>query len=89
MIKFIFSKGSKKKFLNFEKDLQDRILFKLRNLNDHSNIFSVLVKMKDCNHSTHRLRIGNYRIVLFLKNQQEDNYEFIIVDIGHRKEIYR
>lgn len=89
MIKFIFSKDSKKKFLNFEKDIQERILFKLRNLDSHPDIFSILVKMKDCNHSTHRLRIGNYRIILFLKNQQEDNCEFIIVNIGHRREIYR
>lgn len=89
MIKFIFAKDGKKKFLNLEKDIQDRILFKLRNFNNHTNIFSVLVKMKDCDHSTHRLRIGNYRIVLFLKNQQKNNYKFIIVDIGHRREIYR
>lgn len=89
MVKFIFTKNSKKKLFNLEKDLQDRIFFKLKSLNNHPDIFSVLVQMKDCQNSTHRLRIGNFRIVMFLKNQKEENFEFVIVDIGHRREIYR
>lgn len=89
MIKFIFNKDSKKKFLNFEEDLRNRIISKLKTLHIHPDIFSVLIKMKDCTNSTHRLRIGNYRLILFLKNQQGDDYEFVIVDIGHRREIYK
>lgn len=89
MVKFIFSKESYKKFSNLEKEIRDRIILKLQNLKNHPDIFSVLVKMKESDNSTHRLRIGNYRIILFLKIQRGNNCEFIIVDLGHRKEIYR
>jgi mRNA-degrading endonuclease RelE of RelBE toxin-antitoxin system len=89
MIKFIFSKDSKKKFLNLEKNLQERVIFKLKSIKDHPYVFSILVQMKDSTNSTHRLRIGNYRIILFLKDQQGANCDFIIVDLGHRKEVYK
>lgn len=89
MVKFIFSKEGYRKFSDLEKEIKDRIILKLKNLKNHPDIFSVLVKMKESNNSTHRLRIGNYRIILFLKMQKVNNCEFIIVDLGHRREVYR
>lgn len=89
MIKFIFSENSKKIFSNLEKDLQNRILTKLGILKTHPDIFSVLMQMKDCDSVTHRLRIGNYRLILRINEQDKNNLEFIVVDIGHRREIYK
>jgi len=88
MIKFIFTKQSKQIFETFQKDIQNRIKIKLNNLKTHPDIFSITRKLVNFKKATHRLRIGNYRLILELKADSDPNINFIVLDIGHRKDIY-
>lgn len=82
---FIFTKFAKKRFKQLDIALQDRILDKLKELKKHNHIFSVLKPLRDFSPATHRLRIGGYRMIL---QHKEDNI-FLVLDVGHRKDIYR
>ena len=44
----------------------------------------IINKLNYFNNATHRLRVGKYRIILNRVGEKE----FLIVDIGHRKNIY-
>ncbi len=85
MNQFIFTRFAEKQLRCQEKDIQKKILEKLRKLKTHEHIFSVLKPLVDFEPATHRLRIGAYRLILaHLKKTQ-----FLILDVGHRKEIYK
>lgn len=89
MITFIFGKESIKEFLELEQVTRERISNKLKVLKNHPNIFSILVKLEDLGLATHRLRIGNIRLILKLEKQSKECVEFFILKLGHRKEVYR
>lgn len=89
MIKFTFNKIAQKLFLKLSSLDQERVRNKLTQLKNHENIFTVLVKLKNFTNATHRIRIGNLRLVLLLKHQEDDNIEFTVIKIGHRREIYK
>ncbi len=89
MIEFQFSKYAQKQLMGLDKGLQLRIESKLKMLKNHPDIFSILVLMQDSDYSTHRLRIGNYRLLIKLQIQQKDYLHFIILKIGHRKDVYQ
>ena len=89
MTTFIFTKHGKKKLQKLPKYIQNRIILKLTELKAHTDILSVLKNMYDFEPATHRLRIGRYRLVLELAHQDKDDFEFLILDVGHRKDIYR
>lgn len=84
MATFIFKKGAKKSFQKLDVNIQNTIIKKLKELKAHPNIFSVLKRMENVEPATHRLRIGNYRLVL--EHKKDDI--FSILDTGHRKDIY-
>lgn len=86
---FVFTQYAKKKFLKLPKIAQHRILNRLRELKEHSDIFSVLRKLSYFEPATHRLRIGTYRLILQLILQNKTDIEFLILDVGHRKDIYK
>jgi mRNA-degrading endonuclease RelE of RelBE toxin-antitoxin system len=89
MVKFIFNKDSKRKFFDLEPAIQERVRQKLIFLKNHPNIYSVLVKVESIKNVTHRLRIGNIRLLLNQISFRKTDVEFFVVDIGHRREIYR
>lgn len=89
MTEFFFTKQSNKAFLHLEKKDQERIIMKLKLLLNYDNITSAITPLTDFKFATHRLRIGSYRIILKLEKQDKNNYKFIIIDVGHRKDIYR
>jgi len=89
MIKFTFTQKAKAKFKKFNFLEQKRIIEKLTDLKNHKNIFTILKKLTLFKYATHRLRIGQYRALLFLSENDKTNIEFLVVDIGHRKDIYR
>lgn len=89
MVVFIFTKQAKKAFLKLPKAIQERIISKLKELKNHNDILSALKRLSDFEPATHRLRIGAYRIILELKEQKENQFEFWILDAAHRKDIYR
>lgn len=69
--------------------VQKRILVKLKALKEHEDIFSVLKKLHHLEPATHRLRIGNYRLVLELGERKGESVKFLVLDLGDRKDVYR
>lgn len=89
MVVFIFTKQAEIAFLKLSKAIQERIISKLKELKNHNDILSMLKRLTDFEPATHRLRIGIYRIILELKKHEKNQFEFWILDVGHRKDIYR
>lgn len=85
MIVFTFTDKSLKIFIKLEKKTRERIAEKLNKLKSHSDIFSVLKTVTNLEPATHRLKIGNYRLLLMQKSENE----FLILKLGHRSEIYQ
>lgn len=88
MVVFTFTKYGQKRFYKLSKLLQDRIIKKLQQLKKHQDILSVLKPLYNFEPATHRLHIGDYRVILELKIQKIEYFEFYILDIGHRRDIY-
>jgi len=89
MTVFVFTKYSEKAFNKLPKNVKERILDKLRELKKHDDIFAVLKRLHNLEPASHRLRIGNYRLILELKSQKNDKTEFWVLDVGDRKDIYK
>ncbi len=88
MISFVFTAYAEKAFLKLPNVVQKRITEKLKVLKSHPDIMSVLKQLHDFEPATHRLRIGDYRLILELEKQASDDYEFAVLDVGHRRDIY-
>jgi mRNA-degrading endonuclease RelE of RelBE toxin-antitoxin system len=93
---FYFGPQAVEHFLKVTPKTQRRILVKLKHLKEQKDIFSTLAPLKNMKPATHRLRVGSYRLILELKERgpkdrlpEGDGALFLIVDIGHRREIYR
>ncbi len=89
MILFVFTKYAKKVFDKLPKIEKERILNKLTELKKHQDVFSVLRKLVNFDPATHRLRIGDYRLILELKKYDAKIIEFWVLDVGHRRDVYR
>lgn len=89
MVEFVFTKYSKKVFDKLPKIEKERILNKLTELKKHQDVFSSLRRLIDLEPATHRLRVGDYRLILELKKYDVKIVEFWILDVGHRKGIYK
>jgi mRNA-degrading endonuclease RelE of RelBE toxin-antitoxin system len=83
---FVFSNFAEKSFLKFELQIRNRIVKKLIELKFHNNLFNVLTSLKGFKSDLYRLRIGNY---LSLKSKTKNQVVFIVLDIGHRKNIFK
>ncbi|EKD92490.1 MAG: hypothetical protein ACD_28C00419G0003 [uncultured bacterium] len=89
MVRFTFTKDAEKSFLKLPGDSQERILQKLKDLKNHADIFSVLTRLVHLEPATHRLRVGYYRLILKLETSENHEIEFLVLKVGHRKDIYR
>lgn len=89
MITFVFSKHAQKRFFKLPSVIQKRILIKLGELKKHGDIFSLLKRLHHFEPATHRLRIGDYRFILELIKQEKSSTEFLVLDVGDRKDIYK
>ncbi len=69
--------------------MQERLLQKLKSLKSHQDIFSVLKSLHHFEPASHRLRVGEYRLILELKAQNQDTLVFWVLDVGHRRDVYR
>ncbi len=81
---FQFTKYAEKKFLKLDTQTQSFLREKLVEIKTTKN-FSQLNTLKNFEPATHRLRIGDYRLIL----EQVTSTEFLILDIGHRRDIYQ
>lgn len=84
-ISFVFTVLADRKFRKLERLLQERVRLKLRELKRHDDIGSVLKSLTNFHPATHRLRIGQYRLIL----QKVSEHEFLVLDIGNRSDVYR
>ncbi|TSC56755.1 MAG: Uncharacterized protein G01um101418_585 [Parcubacteria group bacterium Gr01-1014_18] len=89
MVVFLFTKKSEKIFESLPEWVQTRMANKLVSLKDHEEIFKILKPLVDYDLATHRLRIGDYRLILSLKENRKYRAEFWVLDVGHRKDIYK
>jgi mRNA-degrading endonuclease RelE of RelBE toxin-antitoxin system len=84
MTSFQFSRDAQKKLEKLERSLQERILQKLASLKKENDERSIRV-LHDALPATHRLRIGEYRLIL----ARGEKDTFLVLDVGHRSDIYR
>lgn len=70
MILFIFSQKAEKELLKLDKNTQKILLEKLSELKDADLFESHIKPVQDLLPTTHRIRIGNYRL-LIEKNKDE------------------
>lgn len=84
-ISFVFTSFAESKFRKLDRMLQERVRLKLRELKRHDDIGSVIKSLTNFHPATHRLRIGQHRVIL----QRVSEHEFLILDIEHRSHIYR
>lgn len=89
MIVFDFTEYGLKCLQKLPKDVQGRIEKKLSSLKNHPNIFTVISALEDVEPATHRLRVGDYRLVLQLTSNTKSKVYFMVIDVDHRKNIYR
>lgn len=89
MNQFIFTKKAEKRFGRFPESVQKRLIEKMRSLKNHQDILSILKKLHHLEPATHRLRVGDYRVILELKEKTNKKMIFWVLDVGDRKEIYK
>jgi len=68
---------------NLERSTQRRIMAKLETLQDNPRPQSAV---KLAGHEAYRIRIGDYRVIYAIADER---LVVLVVDIGHRCEIYR
>lgn len=79
---FRFTNHALKQFQEFEKEIQNTLIKKLNEIK--TNTYWDFKKVTGLFPATHRLRIGNYRLLL-----KKEIFWFIVLKIGHRKDIYK
>ncbi len=83
MYEIILSPKAKKQFDKLNKDLKERI----GSVFERIKIRPFSYNLKRLQGTTfYRLRIGDYRIILDIK---QDKLIIIVVELGHRKNIYK
>jgi len=84
MTSFVFTEDAKQIFLKLEASIRQRIEEKLKELRGYHDERSISM-LHDAAPATHRLRVGDYRLILMRK----DNDSFFVIDVGHRSKIYQ
>jgi mRNA-degrading endonuclease RelE of RelBE toxin-antitoxin system len=86
---FVFTKSAQKQFLSISSLAQTQIKAKLGLLKNYPDIIKIMKPLHNLEPATHRLRIGAYRLLLCLKSSHQNDQEFWILKIGHRKDVYK
>lgn len=82
MYEIAFDKLARKQFKKLNSDLQRRMLSTLERIRIRPHTF-----VKSLSGSQYfRLRVGDYRLILDIKNNQ---LIIIVLELGHRKNIYK
>ena len=81
---FVFSEHAKRKLRKFDVQAQHRIFEKMAELKADDD-FRSMTTVRDMPPATHRLRVGDYRLVLM----QQEPSRFLVIDVDHRSRIYK
>lgn len=79
-----FEPYARKQLGAIDKPQRRRILIKLESLMDNPHPPGAL--MLTGRHGDYRIRVGDYRIVYTV---QDDELIVLVIEVGHRREIYR
>lgn len=83
MFKIVFTAKGAKDLEKLPKDLQKRIIKKLKFFTSQEDPFAFSKPLTNQPRVTHRFRVGDYRIAFYIEG------EIIYVDrVKHRKEVY-
>lgn len=82
MYDVIFYKSAEKQFQKLPKDLKERIVKSI----DRIKIRPLSFVKRLVNSRYFRMRIGDYRLILDIK---QDKLIIIVIEIGHRRNIYK
>ena len=82
MYSLIYSDTSLKQLRKLEKDIKNRIISSLERIRIHPHPH---VK-KLVGNPYFRLRVGDYRVILDIQN---DKLIILVIEVGHRKDIYK
>lgn len=88
MIIFSSTKQFDKTFETLNQVDQNRIIEKLQYLKTHPDILTVMKKVHDLSPATHRLRIGNLRILIKMISENKNDTHILLLKVGHRRDIY-
>lgn len=80
----VFSKSADKSLSYLDKQTQQRILEKVKELKTHHENLDIK-KLKSHN-ALYRLRVGQFRIIYTIQHEQ---IIIFIVAVGHRRDIYQ
>lgn len=86
MPEFIFTKTALKKFRKTEPNQQKIILKKLNWLAEQKDPLTYAKRLTNYKIGEYRFRIGDYRIIFDLDYKKN---LIIIINVGHRREIYK
>ena len=78
-----FAKGVRKDFKGIPKNDANRILKKIESLSENPRPPE---SKKLTNDDSHRIRIGNYRVIYDIQN---DVLIVLVLKVGNRKDVYR
>ena len=84
MHKFIFSPQAEKELKKLPSNIQFQIIVKLKYFLSAANPLEFASHLKDTELGSYRFRIGDYRAIFDLKGEI-----FMILSVGHRREIYK
>ena len=80
---FIFTKSAEKALYKINSLQRDNILSKLKSIKEQKLSWD-FSSLRNFWIATHRLRVGDYRLIL----QKTDDC-YIVLDVWHRREIYK
>jgi mRNA interferase RelE/StbE len=80
----VFSKSADKSLSALDKQMQQRILEKLKELK--TNSVNLDIKKLKSHAALYRLRVGHFRVVYTIQHEQIIVY---IVAVGHRRDVYQ
>jgi len=85
--KIVFSPKSKKDIKKIDKKIQIKIIEKISLLSSNFDLISPSIKKLIASaNASHRLRIGNYRVLYDIYHKDK---AILIIRIGHRKDVYK
>jgi len=86
MPEFIFTKTALKEFKKIELKRQKIIIKKLNWLSEQTDCLIFAKRLTNYKIGEYRFRIGDYRVIFDIDNEKN---LIIIINVGHRREIYR